>query len=259
MRKDYIEVSDLDKDETSFVEEYWTRVWDRQGGIESVTRKIHNQDEVEITNDYLKEFPNGKLLDAGCGLGDWAMYFEEHGFSVTGLDISRKVISELNERFPSKEFMVGDIRNTGMEEGYYDACYSWGVFEHFEEGPSACLKEAYRLIKPGGLLITTVPLENMRISIKSALALPKKNRGKRRFYQYRFSREEWCGKLEEAGFSIEKIKPIHKRQGVLRCLHHEFGLPYDWKLTRGLSVILAPFIPGILIGHMILAVARKPQ
>ena len=54
------------------------------------------------------------------------MYFEEHGFSVTGLDISRKVISELNERFPSKDFMVGDIRNTGMEEGYYDACYSWG-------------------------------------------------------------------------------------------------------------------------------------
>ena len=51
MRKDYIEVSDLDKDETSFVEEYWTR--DRQGGIESVT-KIHNQDEVEITNDYLR-------------------------------------------------------------------------------------------------------------------------------------------------------------------------------------------------------------
>ena len=51
-----------------------------QGGIESVTRKIHNQDEVEITNDYLKELSNGKLLDAGCGLGDSAMYFEEHGF-----------------------------------------------------------------------------------------------------------------------------------------------------------------------------------
>ena len=51
---------------------------------------------------------------------------------------------------------------------------------------------------------------------------------------------------------------IHKRQGVLRALHHTLGMSYDWFITRALSAVIAPFIPGVVIAHMILAVARKP-
>ncbi|MCC2110533.1 MAG: hypothetical protein KDJ16_00690, partial [Hyphomicrobiales bacterium] len=79
-----------------------------------------------------------------------------------------------------------------------------------------------------------------------------------RFYQYRFTRAELGRELSMAGFDLVGFHPIHKRQGVLRSLHHEFGLPYGWLLTRGLSVVLSPFLPGAWFAHMIFAVARKP-
>jgi len=60
-----------------------------------------------------------------------------------------------------------------------------------------------------------------------------------------------------AGFDLVSIHPIHKRQGVLRSLHHECGMSYDWFLTKVLATVLAPVIPGRVIAHMSLAVARK--
>ena len=35
-----------------------------------------------------------------------------------------------------EEFMVETIRKTGFADGYFDAYFSWGVFEHFENGLS---------------------------------------------------------------------------------------------------------------------------
>ena len=55
------------------------------------------------------------------------------------------------------------------------------------------------------------------------------------------------------------IKAIGKRQGVLRSLQHEFGMPYQWFLSRAVSAALAPFVPSGLVAHMLLAVARKPE
>ena len=64
--------------------------------------------------------------------------------------------------------------------------------------------------------------------------------------------------LAHQGFEVLDIKPIGKRQGVLRSLQHEFGMPYTWFASRALSATLAPFVPSGLVAHMLLAVARKP-
>ena len=69
---------------------------------------------------------------------------------------------------------------------------------------------------------------------------------------------ELVRELSRGGFEAIHTKPIHKRQGTLRFLHHECGLPYEWRLTRYLAAGLALITPGEFFGHMLFAAARKP-
>jgi len=201
------------------------------------------------------------MLDGGCGLGDWTIYFTGQGWPTLGLDISRKTVATLNERFPEQDFQVGDIRDTGQPDASFDAYFSWGTFEHFEAGLTPCIDEAFRVLKPGGLLFTSVPFDNLRHALRAASdwrKSAKPNTDGERFYQWRLTRGEFRDLLALRGFEVLDVKAIGKRQGVLRSLQHEFGIPYQWFAARAMSAAIAPVIPSGLVAHMLLAVARKP-
>ncbi len=223
---------------------------------------FRKKDEYRIMKPYLDRLQKpARILDGGCGLGDWTARLTEERHSVVGLDLSNKNVAQIEQLFPDCASQVGDIRQTGAPDESFDGYFSWGVFEHFEEGLQPCIREGHRLLKPGGYLFVSVPFDNLRHSLLGARA--GRNRASpiqdaRRFYQWRLTRSELRRELAMGGFEVLDVKPIHKRQGILRSLHHEFGLPYDWTLTKGLSVLLRPFVPGPLIAHMLLAVGRKP-
>jgi len=262
MRKDFLIDSDLDDDETDFVERYWTEKWDEMGGPGGLVERIPGKPEYKIMAPYLENLPQGaRFLDGGCGLGDWTLYFSRAGYPTLGLDISRKTIAALQQRFPDSEFEVGDIRQTGLPDASFDAYFSWGTFEHFESGLNPCIAEAYRVLKPGGLLFTSVPFDNLRHALRAASDWRRSaepDRSASRFYQWRLTRGEFRELLARENFEVLDIHAIGKRQGVLRSLQHEFGMPYQWFASRALSAALAPFVPSGLVAHMLLAVARKP-
>lgn len=261
MRKDYIESkNDSTLDETTFVENFWTNVWEKEGGPKGRLERVYRQDEYRLMMPYLEKLkPQARILDGGCGLGDWVLALRNKGFDMVGLDLSQKTIDQLKTRFPEVEFVAGDIRKTQFLPSYFDAYFSWRVFEHFEMGPLDCLKEAMRLLKPGGLLFVSVPQDNLRHSLRSvfskALTAPIPNR----FYQYRFTRQEIAHQLGLAGFELLAVKAIHKKQGVLRALNLNFGLPLKSRITKGLALLLSLFVPGSFVGHMVVAIGRKPE
>ncbi len=261
MRKDYItDNNTAQSDEATFVENFWTRVWERQGGPLTDRLDISGKDEYPILVKNLASLPrDARIFDGGCGLGEWVVALSKEGYDVVGMDISRKTVEQLRRVFPDACFVSGDIRTTDFQENYFDAYFSWGVFEHFEAGPGECLREALRIIKPGGRLIISVPLDNLRQSMLGTFAPAQPHASGDRFYQYRFTRSELAREISLSGFELVAFHPIHKRQGVLRALHHEFGMPYQWLLTRGLSAALSPITPAWWVAHMMLAVARKPS
>ncbi len=266
MRKDYIaDTGEAPSSETDFVESYWTAKWDELGGPkgapQAAARSIPRKAEYRVMAPWLAKLPPGaRLLDGGCGLGDWTLCLTEKGFPTLGLDISRKTVAALRSRFPEHEFLVGDIRDTGLPSSSLDGYFSWGTFEHFEAGLHHCTDEARRILKPGGYLFITVPFDNLRqawlAKRRRASASPPAHQ---RFYQWRLTRQELSTVLVDGGFDVLEVRPIHRRQGVLRSLHHELGFDYRWLITKGLSVALAPFVPGSVFAHMLMAVARRPH
>ncbi len=56
--------------------------------------------------------------------------------------------------------MSGDIRDLPTPDGFFDGYLSFGVIEHFPQGQEQILAEAARVVRPGGLLLLSVPALN---------------------------------------------------------------------------------------------------
>ncbi|MBF0212832.1 MAG: class I SAM-dependent methyltransferase [Magnetococcales bacterium] len=263
MLKDYVQPTDSsESSETEFIEKHWTAIWQRTADDRTGGDAVMDKMETRILLPYLQSLPKeARVLDGGCGLGDWTMALLNRGYQVTGIDLSQQTIEKLKEYFPMADFQSMDIRHMTFADDSFDLYFSWGVFEHFENGMQECLAEAMRVLKPGGRLIISVPFDNLRHSIRNVL-MPIRNQPqpqKLRFYQWRFTQQELSLQMTLAGFAVEKILPIHKRQGVQRMLFHDFGLAARGRVSRKLTPLLEPLLPGKAVAHMILAVAQKPE
>lgn len=102
------------------------------------------------------------LLEIGCARSIWLPYFaREFGFQVSGLDYSevgcRQAQAILEREEVSGQIICGDLFSPPESLiGAFDTVVSFGVAEHFED-TAACLRAFARYLKPGGLLITTMP------------------------------------------------------------------------------------------------------
>jgi SAM-dependent methyltransferase len=95
-----------------------------------------------------------KLLEVGCGRGEHLRGFKDLGLAVCGVDISK----ESADYQPDLPIRICDVEKSGIpyEGGYFDIVYSKSLIEHLHN-PQAYLSESYRVLVPGGLLLTLVP------------------------------------------------------------------------------------------------------
>ena len=95
-----------------------------------------------------------KMLEPGCGRGEFLGNFQDLGLDVYGVDISPEA-REYTDKFPVE---ICDIENEELpfDDNTFDVIYSKSFIEHLYY-PERYLLEAYRLLKPGGKLITLVP------------------------------------------------------------------------------------------------------
>lgn len=97
--------------------------------------------------------PPARLLDVGCGAGDFMGVAQGLGYAVEGIDISEASAELCRSRgFTAR---AGDFL-TERFDGSFDLITMWDVVEHLRD-PGAFLERARSLLSRDGLLFTKIP------------------------------------------------------------------------------------------------------
>jgi SAM-dependent methyltransferase len=89
--------------------------------------------------------PAGRLLDVGCGAGQYVAALRALGWRAVGLDIASRAAA-----------ILGRAEDLPLESAAFDVVTFWHSLEH-TASPARALREAGRLLRPGGALLLEVP------------------------------------------------------------------------------------------------------
>ena len=201
----------------------------------------------------------------------WASLQGAHAY---GIDISEPTVMQARAAFEtgpgapkclhSLRGAVGDVRDLPFRDASFDAIYSMGTIEHFDETERA-VEEMARVLKPGGRAIVGVPnrhdpfLRPLLATVLQALGLYGYG------YEKSYSRRALRQMVEKAGLEVVAETAILFIPGWLRMLDlacHTWCRPFA-AVTGALVrpfVFLDRHVPAVRRhGYLLATVAMKPK
>jgi len=252
--------------------EFWADVgatFPDLGGAESTA--YYRETEERLISEQLPDLDGKRLFKSdlwdearNTRILQWAT---ERGASAFGIDLSPPTVEMARQEFEARGLAIGgtvaDVRAVPFADASFDAIYSMGTVEHFDETQEA-VNELYRILKPGGRAVIGVPnrwdpfARPLMVAILYRLGL----------YDYGFEKS-YSPKalrrlLETAGFEVVGQSGILFIPGWLRML--DLAL-WTWArpLSRITAVAVRPFawlyrrFPGLRRhGYLITATGKRP-
>lgn len=130
------------------------------------SKNIESKDQLRGNAAWLSALvgkePNGffegeRILEAGCGTGEFSCAFAMGGASVLGIDLSKASLEKarnLAKRFnlENTEFLQMDILGNNLSPASFDFVFSMGALHH-NKNPRQAFSEIARLVKPSGFIV----------------------------------------------------------------------------------------------------------
>lgn len=97
--------------------------------------------------------PRNRLLDVGCGTGQFLTLARERGWDAMGVEISEAAVK--TARAAGLPVRLGSLTTTVLPESSFHLVTFWNVLD-FIPDPVAEIRAAQRILAPGGLLVARV-------------------------------------------------------------------------------------------------------
>ncbi|HLF83048.1 MAG TPA: class I SAM-dependent methyltransferase [Blastocatellia bacterium] len=132
-----------------YPDDYW--------GVSEPTQKWIESSQSEKTR-FLSRcgLPEGKILDVGCGSGFFLRALDAAKWDRFGVETSVAAVRTAERAIGSGHVFAGTLTQSTWADSTFDVVTFWSALEHTNE-PRANLREAKRIIKPGGSLIVQAP------------------------------------------------------------------------------------------------------
>ncbi len=138
-----------------------------RGDRDSIIKQFHNYDK--LINLTIKKFEEPKLLDIGCGRGEWLEHWCKLAPNSLGLEINRNMAQTCKSY--GLNILEGDAIETikKIEDNSISVITIFHLIEHLEYNIlMELIKECNRVLNEKGLLIIETPsIDNLVVSTKS--------------------------------------------------------------------------------------------
>jgi 2-polyprenyl-6-hydroxyphenyl methylase/3-demethylubiquinone-9 3-methyltransferase len=128
-------------------------------------RSLHgvNRFRARLVEEWFGErIPGARVVDLGCGGGLLARPMLERGASVVGVDLSHQSLRAARAKLDGRSLFVrGDANRAPLRAGCADLVLLADVLEHVTD-PTTPLREAARLLRPGGLVYVNTINDSLR-------------------------------------------------------------------------------------------------
>jgi len=148
-------------------------------GYDAIGERYHEWSHLSPTRlDFVDQVlhrlrPGSTVVDLGCGPGDPAtrMLVEHH--TVLGVDVSMEQLRIARRLAPNAGLVQADLVDFSMQPRSVDAVVSFFALGHLPPDTHApLLRRAATWLRPGGMLLTSAPLEAGSTVEESWLGVP---------------------------------------------------------------------------------------
>jgi SAM-dependent methyltransferase len=194
--------------------DYWEGYWSSES-IRARIEAARSGELGELESPLVRYLPRDqRILEAGCGNARLLTALTARGYAIEGVDFAATTVAGVKAVDASLNVRVGDVYALDVPDGSYGAYISIGVLEHRFEGCTAAIAEAYRVLRPGGVALISVPYLN-HLRRRALRGLPEATAselpGGLRFYQDHLDIDDFAARLRDKGFFSYRLRKVVKR------------------------------------------------
>ncbi len=142
----------------------------------------------------------GPIGDLGCGPGHVAAFLASAGAMVEGIDLSRGMIEQACQRYPSLAFLQGDMRSLAVADAIYGGiCAFYSIIHLTPAELIPAFQEWWRVLRPGGWVLVAFHIGDTVLHMDQMWEQPVD-------LDFRFLQPDAiAAALEQAQFRIEAV------------------------------------------------------